>query len=101
MFCSDFFVDSLQSVMDLLYNYFRQNRIILSADAACEKCKLLSKKRRSYWVYDRAFLQRRLCFAAAAAVLKPSGGNCAVLPFIRQCILSMRQGAACGVSKAG
>ena len=54
--------------------------MILSADAASEKCKLLSKKRRQYFVYYRAFFQRGLCFAAAAAVLKPSGGNCAVLP---------------------
>ena len=28
----------------------------------------------------RAFWQRRCCAAAAGAVLKPSGGNCAVLP---------------------
>ena len=28
----------------------------------------------------RAFWQRRCCAAAAEAVLKPSGGNCAVLP---------------------
>ena len=58
----------------------RQYRIILSADAASEKCKLLNKKRRSYFVYYRAFLQRGLCFAAAAAVLKPSGGNGAGVP---------------------
>ena len=38
----------------------------LSADAVSEKCKLLSK--------------RKLCIAATAAVLKPSGGNCMVLP---------------------
>ena len=46
MFCSDFFVDSLQSVMDLLYNYLRQNRIILSADTASEVWQMLSQKRR-------------------------------------------------------
>ena len=101
MFCSDFFVDSLQFVMDLLYNYFRQNRIILSADTVSEVRQMLSQKRRQYFVYWRAFWQRRCRAAAAGAVLKPSGGNCAVLPFIRQCILSMRQGTACGVSKAG
>ena len=43
-----------------------QYRTILSADAVSEKCKLLSKR-------------RKLCIAAAAAVLKPSGGNCMVL----------------------
>ena len=101
MFCADFFVDSLQFVMDLLYNYFRQNRIILSADTVSEVRQMLSQKRRQYFVYWRAFWQRRCRAAAAGAVLKPSGGNCAVLPFIRQCILSMRQGTACGVSKAG
>ena len=53
---------------------------MLSADTASEKYKLLSKKRRQYWMYYRAFLQRRLCFVAAVAVLKPLGGNCAVLP---------------------
>ena len=47
--------------------------MILSADTASEKCKLLSKKHREYFVYSRAFLQRRLCFAAAGAVLKPAG----------------------------
>jgi len=31
-------------------------------------------------VYYRAFWQRRCRAAAAGAVLKPSGGNCAVLP---------------------
>ena len=31
-------------------------------------------------MYYRAFLKRRLCFAAVAAVLKPKGANCAVLP---------------------
>ena len=51
----------------------RQDRIILSADTASEKYKLLSKKRREYFVYSRAFLQRRLCFAAAGATLKPEG----------------------------
>ena len=30
--------------------------------------------------YYRAFWQRSCCAAAAGAVLKPSGGNCAVLP---------------------
>ena len=47
--------------------------MILSADTASEKYKLLSKKHREYFVYSRAFLQRRLCFAAAGAVLKPAG----------------------------
>ena len=47
--------------------------MILSADTASEKCKLLSKKHREYFVYSRALLQRRLCFAAAGAVLKPAG----------------------------
>ena len=51
----------------------RQDRIILSADTASEKYKLLSKKRREYFVYSRAFLQRRLCFATAGAMLKPEG----------------------------
>ena len=31
----------------------------------------------------RAFWQRRCRAAAAGAVLKPSGGNCAVLPYMR------------------
>jgi len=31
-------------------------------------------------VYYRAFWQRRCRAAAAGAVLKPQGGNCAVLP---------------------
>jgi len=32
----------------------------------------------------RAFLQRRCRAAAAGAVLKPQGGNCAVLPKIKR-----------------
>ena len=47
--------------------------MILSADTASEKCKLLSKKHREYFVYSRAFLQRRWHAAAAEAVLKPAG----------------------------
>ena len=58
----------------------RQYRIILSADTASEVRQLLSQKRRQYFVYYRAFWQRRCRAAAAGAVLKPSGGNCAVLP---------------------
>jgi len=47
--------------------FLRQYRIILSADTASEVRQMLSQKRR--------------CRAAAAeAVLKPLGGNCAVLP---------------------
>ena len=57
-----------------------QCRIILSADTACEVRQVLSQKRRQYFVYWRAFWQRRCRVAAAGAVLKPSGGNCAVLP---------------------
>ena len=57
----------------------RQDRIILSADTASEKYKLLSKKRREYFVYSRAFLQRRWRVVAAGAVLKPSGGDCVEL----------------------
>ena len=34
---------------------------------------MLSKKRRQYFVYYRAFLQRRCRAAAAGAVLKPVG----------------------------
>ena len=41
---------------------------------------MLSQKRRQYFVYWRAFWQRRCRAAAAEAVLKPLGGNCAVLP---------------------
>ena len=41
---------------------------------------MLSQKRRQYFVYWRAFWQRRCRAAAAGAVLKPSGGNSAVLP---------------------
>ena len=33
-----------------------------------------------YWMSYRAFWQRRCRAAAAGALLKPSGGNCAVLP---------------------
>ena len=33
-------------------------------------------------MYYRAFWQRSCRAAAAGAVLKPSGGNCAVLPYI-------------------
>ena len=58
----------------------RQRRIILSADTASESCQLLGKKRRQYFVYWRAFLQSRWQLAAVGAVLKPLGGNCAVLP---------------------
>ena len=42
---------------------------MLSADTASEVRQLLSKKRREYFVYSRAFLQRRWCAAAAGAVL--------------------------------
>ena len=41
---------------------------------------MLSQKRRQYFVYYRAFWQRRCRAAAAGAVLKLSGGNYAVLP---------------------
>ena len=60
--------------------YLRQYRIILSADTASEVRQLLSQKRRKYWMSYRAFWQRRCRAAAAGAVLKPQGGNCAVLP---------------------
>ena len=53
---------------------------MLSADTASEVRQLLSKKRREYFVYSRAFLQRRWCAATAGTVIKPLGGNCAVLP---------------------
>ena len=49
----------------------RQYRIILSADTASEVRQLLSQKRRQYFVYYRAFWQRRCRAAAAGAVLKP------------------------------
>ncbi|MDY2694914.1 hypothetical protein, partial [Gemmiger sp.] len=55
---------------------------ILSADTASEVRQLLSQKRRQYFVYWRAFWQRRCCAAAAGAVLKPSGENCAVLSLV-------------------
>ena len=58
----------------------RQYRIILSADTASEVWQMLSQKRRYYFVYYRAFWQRRCRAATAGAVLKPLGGNCAVLP---------------------
>ena len=45
---------------------------------------MLSRKRRQYFVYWRAFWQRRCRAAAAGAVLKPSGGNCAVLPKVQR-----------------
>ena len=57
-----------------------QYRIILSADTASEVRQMPSQKRRQYFVYYRAFWQRRCRAAAAGAVLKPQGGNCAVLP---------------------
>ena len=50
-----------------------QYRTILSADTASEVRWLLSKKRREYFVYSRAFLQRRWYAVAARAVLKPEG----------------------------
>ena len=53
--------------------------MILSTDTTSETCQLLSKKRREYFVYSRAFLQRRWRVAAAGAVLKPSGGDCVEL----------------------
>ena len=81
----------------------RQDRIILSVDTASEKYKLLSKKRREYFVYSRAFLQRRWRAAHRAAArrfgaqptlcggswrgdppercLSPKGGNCVMLPY--------------------
>ena len=40
---------------------------------------MLSQKRRQYFVYWRAFWQRRCRAAAAGAVLKPTGANYAVL----------------------
>ena len=55
------------SYREIVWLILWQYRTILSADAVSEKCKLLSKK-------------RKLCIAATAAVLKPSGGNCMVLP---------------------
>ncbi|HRL45944.1 MAG TPA: hypothetical protein PLL85_09835, partial [Gemmiger qucibialis] len=36
-----------------------------------------------YFVYYRVFWQRRCRAAAAEAVLKPLGGNCAVLPYVQ------------------
>ncbi len=48
-----------------------QYRIILSADTASEVRQMLSQKRRQYFVYWRAFWQRRCRAAAAGAVLKP------------------------------
>ena len=36
--------------------YLRQDRIILRADASSEVHQLLSKKRREYFAYYRAFL---------------------------------------------
>ena len=61
---------------------YRQYRIILSADTASEGRQLLSQKRRQYFVYWRAFWQRRCRTAAVGAVLEPLGGNYAVLPII-------------------
>ena len=55
----------------ICHGVIRQNRIILSADTASEVRQLLSQKRRQYFVYWRAFWQRRCRAAAAEAVLKP------------------------------
>ena len=41
------------------YRRIRQHRTILSADTASEARQMLSKKRRQYFVYYRAFLRRR------------------------------------------
>ena len=49
----------------------RQYRIILSADTVSEVRQMLSQKRRQYFVYWRAFWQRRCRAAADGAVLKP------------------------------
>ena len=42
---------------------------------------MLSQKRRQCFVHYRAFWQRKCRAAAAGVVLKPSGGNYAVLPY--------------------
>ena len=55
------------SYREIVWLILWQYRTILSADAVSEKCKLLSKR-------------RKLCIATTAAVLKPSGVHCAVLP---------------------
>ena len=63
-----------------VFEFAGQYRTILSADTASEVRQMLSQKRRQYFVYWRAFWQRRCRAAAAGAVLKPLGGNYAVLP---------------------
>ena len=55
----------------ICHGVIRQYRIILSADTASEVRQMLSQKRRQYFVYWRAFWQRRCRAAAAEAVLKP------------------------------
>ena len=52
----------------------RQYRIILSADTASEVRQLLSQKRRQYFVYWRAFWQRR-CRAAHRAAARRFGAQ--------------------------
>ena len=69
-----------RGVKKCVLTIFGQLRTILSADTASEVRQMLSQKRRQYFVYWRAFWQRRCRAAAAGAVLKPQGGNCAVLP---------------------
>ena len=86
--------------------YLRQYRIILSADTASEVRQMpppvaeTANRSRGRWSQSarafapkhdagtatrhyRAFWQRRCRAAAAGAVLKPQGGNCAVLPYIK------------------
>ena len=47
--------------------------MILGADTASENYELLLKHENTLCILDT--LQRRLCFAAAGAVLEPQGGN--------------------------
>ena len=52
-------IESNAGLNKIFYRRIRQHRTILSADTASEARQMLSKKRRQYFVYYRAFLRRR------------------------------------------
>ena len=68
-----------------------------AAVAECEGLCPLKHDASTATRHYRAFLQRRRCAAAAGAVLKPSGGNCAVLPRLL-CVSGVGQGSAQGIA---
>ena len=57
-----------------------QYRIILSADTASEVRQMLSQKAQIILLCIIEHFATQMRAAAAGAVLKPQGGNCAVLP---------------------